>query len=397
MSDTCSDRSASFGESLALLTLDEAGVPAQLHKDVFDCAWAGAALLDLAFAGRIDTDLDGLEVIDPTPTGAPAIDHALAAIAGRPGLDARGWIRELSGGAETIRHGALAALTGRGILAARPARRKGFGARHRQVWLDAEERTSARRRLLATLRAADVPDPWDAALVALLDACDLLANILSAEEVERASERLAQLRRLDLIGREVAGAVADVERSVVLAVRAQTARLRRRLLTLGAASAIACLAILLLPRIDRGERFGATLRERLWFDGSWQEWSGYALLAAAGVALVAAGLARRRQARTGSAHWWRLAHLGLGALSLALLVAHTGLRLGANLNAALMIGYLAALLLGALAGVATYGAAQLRRLGMPPWLRGVFLRWHLLALLPLPALLTVHVLVVYAY
>ena len=62
-----------------------------------------------------------------------------------------------------------------------------------------------------------------------------------------------------------------------------------------------------------------------------------------------------------------------------------------------MICCLAALLFGGLAGVATYGAPQLRKLGLPPRLGGMFLRGHLLALLPLPALLIVHILVVYAY
>ena len=393
MSDT--RPTASFAESLALLTLDDAGVSSSLHEDVLDCAWAGAALLDLAFAGRIDTDLGGLDVIDHAPTGAPPLDDVLNAIAARRSrLDARGWIRELSGAqAEAIRAGALAALTARQVLA---VKRKRFGARRHEL-LDASERTALRSRLSAILRADDVPDPWDAALVALLDACDLLASVLPAEEIERA-ERLAQLRRLDLIGREVAGAIADIERTVVLAVRTQTARLRRRLLLLGAASAIACLGILLLPRIGIGHRFGPTLRERLWFDGAWQEWSGYALLAASGLALAAAGFAHTPlAARAGSVQRWRLAHLCLGAIALALLVAHTGLRLGANLNAALMACYLTALLLGALTGVATYGASQLRKLGMAPWLPGVLLRWHFLALLPLPALLIAHILVVYAY
>ena len=384
---------ASFAESLALLTLDDAGVSARLHKDVLDCAWAGAALLDLAFAGRIDTDLGGLDVVDHAPTGAPALDGVLNAIAARRSrLDARGWIRELSGAqAEAIRAGAL---TARQVL---EVKRNRFGARRHEL-LDASERTALRSRLSAILRADDVPDPWDAALVALLDACDLLASVLPAEEVERAAGRLAQLRRLDLIGREVAGAIADIERTVVLAVRAQTARLRRRLLLLGAASAVACLGILLLPRIGVGDRLGPTLRERLWFDGAWQEWSGYALLAASGLALAAAGFAHTPlAARAGSVHRWRLAHLCLGAIALALLVAHTGLRLGANLNAALMVCYLTALLLGALTGVATYGAPQLRKLGMTSRLPGVLLRWHFLALLPLPALLVAHLLVVYAY
>ena len=87
-----------FVETLALLTVDENGIPLRLEPEVFDCAWAGAALLDLAFAGRIDTDLDGLHVIDRTPTGVPCVDQVLDKIAERgAGVDTRGWVRELSG------------------------------------------------------------------------------------------------------------------------------------------------------------------------------------------------------------------------------------------------------------------------------------------------------------
>lgn len=89
---------AGFVETLALLTVDENGIPLRLEPDVFDCAWAGAALLDLAFAGRIDTDLDGLHVIDRAPTGAPGVDQVLDKIAERgSGVDTQGWVRELSG------------------------------------------------------------------------------------------------------------------------------------------------------------------------------------------------------------------------------------------------------------------------------------------------------------
>ena len=383
---------AGLAETLALLTVDEDGVLLHLEQDVFDCAWAGAALLDLAFAGRIDTDLDGLHVIDGAPTGVAGLDRVLDKIAARgTGVDTRGWVRELSGvEAVAIRDSAMAALTARGVLAARR------GGRYR--WLEAEERLAARRRLAATLQGDDIPDPWDVALVALLDAADLLPEILAAEALEGVDERLAQLRGLDLIGREVAGAVADIERSIILAVRTRAARFRRLLLDLGTASVAGCLAILLLPRIGIADRFGPSLRERLWFDSDWQEWSGYALLAGSALALSAAVFLRGRLgARGGGGHWWRVAHVGVGACCLALLVVHTGLRLGVNLNAALMVSYLLALLLGALAGVATYGAPQLRKLGVSPRLRGAVLRWHFLALLPLPALLAVHVLLVYAY
>ena len=79
------------------------------------------------------------------------------------------------------------------------------------------------------------------------------------------------------------------------------------------------------------------------------------------------------------------------------LFAHTGFRLGANLNAALMGCYLAVLIFGALTGIATNGAAQLRKLGVAPRLRAAPTKLHTAALYPLPALVVVHLLIVYLY
>ena len=47
---------------------------------------------------------------------------------------------------------------------------------------------------------------------------------------------------------------------------------------------------------------------------------------------------------------WRLVHILLGALALAVLAAHTGFRLGDNLNLALITAFIATLLAGAVGG-----------------------------------------------
>ena len=254
------------------------------------------------------------------------------------------------------------------------------------------------RRIGEVLRADDIPDPRDIALVSLLHACDILPDLVSRREIERCRPRIEQLRRMDLIGREVAGAVADIGRTVMLAVRARSARFRRLLLLLSVVAGLAATATLLAPRVPIPDRFGPAFLERLWFDGVWQQWSGYALLGLSGAGLAVALLMKtRRLARLVGYNPWRLAHAGIGLLCALALIAHTGFRLGANLNAALMVCYLAMLICGALAGIALHGAPLLRRMGVAPRLRVLPMRLHAVALLPLPALLIVHVLIVYLY
>ena len=161
------------------------------------------------------------------------------------------------------------------------------------------------------LHSDDIPDPRDIALIALLDACDLLADVFPAAEIEQCRARIEQLRLMDLIGRELAGAIADIERTIIAALRARSARFRRLLLHLSVIGGLGATAVLLAPRIPASDRFGPSSLQSLWFDELWQQWSGYLLLGFSGAGLLAMLLLKVRPvARLGGGHWWRLAHVG---------------------------------------------------------------------------------------
>ena len=46
---------------------------------------------------------------------------------------------------------------------------------------------------------------------------DLGTSIFSKREIDRAGPRIEQIRKMDLIGREMAGAIADIERAIAIA------------------------------------------------------------------------------------------------------------------------------------------------------------------------------------
>ena len=88
---------------MLLLLGDEEGEFLPIREHAFECALAGAVLMDLAFEYRIDTDLQALVVTDPTPTGNPMLDRILAQIKARSDTtdttdttDTQAWIRVLS-------------------------------------------------------------------------------------------------------------------------------------------------------------------------------------------------------------------------------------------------------------------------------------------------------------
>src|SRR5260370_9751781 len=72
----------SFVEEITLLLLDDTqGRFVDLPLSASDVVIAGAALMDLALANRVDTDLERLIIVDKTPTGDDILDDALGRLA----------------------------------------------------------------------------------------------------------------------------------------------------------------------------------------------------------------------------------------------------------------------------------------------------------------------------
>ena len=210
-----------FTEEILLLLLDdEDGSFVPISKANLSCAIAGAVLMDLAFAYRIDTDPDELVVNDATPTGNPMLDGTLAKIAAqRQPTNTRTWIRVLSvEDAPGIREQALESLVARGILEQREARVMWAFRARRYPTIDGNVEQEVKLRIGEVLFSTDIPDPRDVALIGLVDACDILGDVFSGLDMERCRPRIDQLRKMDLIGRELGNAISDIEHTVAMAL-----------------------------------------------------------------------------------------------------------------------------------------------------------------------------------
>ena len=127
----------------------------------------------------------------------------------------------------------------------------------------------------------------------------------------------------------------------------------------------------------------------LWRESFWKQASGFTVL---GLSLLALTLSLRKRIRKisfGDFAMWRVAHAVLAVLTLAGLAVHTGGRLGANLNLALMASFLGVIVLGTVAG----GVVALEhRLGArAAQLRRAWTWAHLILFWPVPVLLGMHV------
>ena len=154
-------------------------------------------------------------------------------------------------------------------------------------------------------------------------------------------------------------------------------------------------AIYLIPAIPAATTVqGGWKLEPLWRDAFWKQVSGFTML---GLIIASAALSLRRRIprlRLGAFGWWRAAHGLLGALSLLVLVTHTGLSLGSNLNFLLMLNFLLLAAWGGLAGAVT--ALEHRFTGyLGRRIRQVWTWLHIALVWPLPALLAFHIIAVY--
>lgn len=214
-----------FSEQVVLLLLDDReGVFLSVGKRTLELALIGSVLMELAFVHRIDTDLERLTIVDPTPVDNPFLDDVLRRIAGSAETrSTRAWVEALSAEATaTIQEQALANLVDQGIL--KREQRKLLPETVQHLWIfrspryfavDEEAKRAPETRLAGMLFSDEIPDPRDLALFCLIDACGILPGLIEEGDLIPITPRIELLRMMDPIGREIASAIVDIERSKI--------------------------------------------------------------------------------------------------------------------------------------------------------------------------------------
>ena len=207
-----------FADELLLLLIDDKrGDLIPIPEWSLACALAGALLMDLALEGRIDTDPDSLSLLDATPLDDDLLDPVLAEIAQAGATrDARFWVERIAGKADEIREQALSRLAAHGILEVEETGGIAFlpGVSHARRYpsMDREAQEDVQLRIMRILFSDDIPDPRDAMIISLAEACGVFERLLSPAEIsEEVRERIALLSRMDLIGRILAEAIRQSE------------------------------------------------------------------------------------------------------------------------------------------------------------------------------------------
>ena len=209
-----------FVEEIILLLLrDHDGRFVRVPNWSLEYAMAGGVLMDLAMENRIDTDLENLILVDSTPLGDSLLDPILARITGEEEQPTRYWVERVVEDAEGIHEQALSSLVDRGILERREKRVLWAFRSRRYPTVDGKAEREVKLRIMEVLLSDEIPDPRDIMLICLVDACGIFNELLSKNELANAADRIAQVRRMDLIGQATTQAIRDIEFTVAVSVQ----------------------------------------------------------------------------------------------------------------------------------------------------------------------------------
>ena len=205
-----------FAEEMLLLVLhDHNGKFARVPDWSMNYALAGSVLMDLAMENRIDTDPNKLVLLDRSPIGDDLLDPTLEDIVAAEDAgeehDARYWVERTAGRAQVIRERALERLVAAGILEQRDDRFLWVFKSRRYPTVDGTAEREVKLRIMGVLFSDEIPDPHDVVTICLADACGIFRRILSKRQADQAVDRIAQVRKLDLIGRTMTQAIRDIE------------------------------------------------------------------------------------------------------------------------------------------------------------------------------------------
>ena len=193
--------SVGAGDIRAVQTVQKAG-PVHLSPANLQTGDRQAAC-QIAFEGDV--------LVDATPVGDSLLDETLADIAAGEERDARFWVERTASRAEAIREEALSRLIAHGILERRDDRFLWVFQSRRYPTIHGEAEREVKLRIMGVLFSDEIPYPRDVVIICLADACGIFKGLLSRRELSKASARIEQVRKLDLIGQAMSRAVQDIE------------------------------------------------------------------------------------------------------------------------------------------------------------------------------------------
>jgi len=205
-----------LADEIVVLMLDDAsGAVKPECTAVAPVAIVGGILMELALQGRIDSDLEALYVVDPTPVGDELLDSTLEIIRAEPERHPSAWwIERLANRPVDYVLWVQQRLVSVGVL--REEERKFLWVFSRRAYpqVSGLEGREAKARLTAVLYSGEVPDPRDTLLLGLAKATDVLYAMFSRQEMAKLAPRIDEVVALEEMGRSVSLVSAQIREAM---------------------------------------------------------------------------------------------------------------------------------------------------------------------------------------
>jgi len=200
-------------EELILLSIDDQTNSFYRITNInFNVALIGALLMDLALRKRIDVNLEGIYVLSTEPTGDRFLDAILEnLIETEAGNQPAVLVGQLYNSMGHLKDKLLQDLEEKGIIKVSQCKVLWLFKKRRYPIIDQKEEEEVLSRIRKTVLTDVDPEPRDLALIALLNICNLMDKIFTNDELEQRSERLEQLKKLDLISPAVKRIIGEMQ------------------------------------------------------------------------------------------------------------------------------------------------------------------------------------------
>jgi hypothetical protein len=199
-----------LAQELLLLGVDNAGRIRGRYPR-YDLSLAGAVLLDLALADRIDVQGGRLVVKDSHGVGDAVLDEAVTAIGAR-NLRVKQWVRRLRKG---LRGRLVDQLVASGVLHAEPGRAFGVFPVTRHPVAAPAAVAGLHQRLRAAFDANGPIEPHSAALCGLIRTAGLDRRLFPERSIQDVRRRLDQISLDHYVMDAVRAAIRDIRVAMV--------------------------------------------------------------------------------------------------------------------------------------------------------------------------------------
>jgi hypothetical protein len=207
-----------LAEEFALLAYDDEG-NAELGSPGLDYGFAGAVLIELALAERVEVSDGKVTVRDRAPLGNPLLDEPLTRIAeDAKRRKPKDWVDKLSKG---LREKVLDGLAARGVLNRVEDKVMWLFPRTRfqaPYGVEVPAETAVRQRLAAAVAADGPVEPRTAAMMALVKAVKLEKTVFADLPRDRVGARLKEISEGDWAATATKKAVEEMEAAVMVAL-----------------------------------------------------------------------------------------------------------------------------------------------------------------------------------